>query len=366
MAQDQKSKLRTTGVSVLATTAICFSIGCGAEIRPDGNKRVVFNEQDGSQRVIEITPSSELRTIAIDNLMRMTEDPSPEVRANAIEALSSVSSKVEPIVALALTDPNEGVRTVAIMVAGKSKLSSLAPSIRELTQDQSPFVRSAALYALGSFGDQVDLTELSMLLFEHHNPRVRSQVAFILGELGDTSAVPMLQQATFEPITNASTIETKIYRLQLAEALIKLGAGQNIDTIRAALYPSRPEELEATALAVQIIGQVHDETSIDQLIYLSDEDADIPMPAEVRLGVAISLAQMGHREGAFIADEYFDSENSTVRALSAIVYGKTQAAGNLGKLEILMVNDSSPLTRVAAAGAIVDYTQNARALSDAK
>ncbi|MDF1808837.1 MAG: HEAT repeat domain-containing protein [Phycisphaerales bacterium] len=366
MTHDQRLTFGKAGISLLTSASICLSVGCGAEIRPDGNKRVVFNEQDGSQRVIEITPDSELRRIAIDNLMRMTEDPSPEVRANAIEALSTVSTKVEPIVALALTDQNVGVKTVAIMVAGKAKLSSLSPSIRELTQDSSPFVRSAALYALGSFGEQVDLTELSSLLFEHTNPRVRSHVAYILGELGDTSAVPMLQQATFEPITNASNIETKIYRLQLAEALIKLGAGQNIDTVRAALYPSRPEELETTALAVQIIGQVHDESSIDQLIYLSDENADIPMPAEVRLGVAISLAQMGHREGAFIADEYFDSEISTVRALSAVVYGKTKAAGNLGKLEILMVNDASPLTRVAAAGAIVDYTQNARALSDAK
>ena len=351
-----------SGLIAVSAATVVAAIGCGAQIRPDGNKRVVFNEQDGTQRVIEIAPASELREIAIDHLMEMTTDPSPEVRANAIEALKSVPSKVEPVVALALTDPNEGVRSVAVMVAGEAKLSSLAPSIRERIHDSSPYVRSAALYALGEFGEDIDLTELSTLLFEHPQVHVRSQAAYILGELGDRSAIPMLQQAAREQLSNASVIEKKIFRLQVAEALIKLGADQNIDTIRAALYPSRPEELEATALAVQIIGQVHDESSIDQLIYLSDKDADIPMPAEVRLGVAASLAGMGHREGAFIADEYFDSDIAPVRALSAVVYGKTRAPGNLGKLEILMVNDPSPLTRVAAAGAIVDYTKNQQAM----
>ena len=341
----------STGLLMLGLLA-----GCGAEIRPDGNKRIVFNNPDGSQRVVEASPTSELREIAIDRLMRMTADSAPELRANAIEALAPVRSKVEPIVALALSDPNAGVRTVAIMVAGRSRLSPLAPTIRGLLNDESPFVRSAAMYALGSFGEDIDLTELSILLFEHPNPRVRSQAAFVLGELGDSSAIPMLRQAVSQPITNASVIETRLFRLQVAEAMIKLGSHQSIDTVRAALYPSRPEELEATALAVQIIGQIKDEPSIDQLIYLSDLDADVPMPAEVRLGVAYALAKMGYREGAFVADEYVDSKVDAIRAQSASVYGQTRDRGNLGKLEMMMLNDPSPLTQVAAAGAIVDYT----------
>lgn len=61
----------------------------------------------------------------------------------------------------------------------------------------------------------------------------------------------------------------RLLQLQLAEAMVKLGEDDQIATIRAALYPSRPEDLEATALAVQIIGQVKDRGSIDELIYLS-------------------------------------------------------------------------------------------------
>lgn len=339
--------------SLVLTAALA---GCGAEIRPDGPKQVVFTDQDGSQRVINEGVSSELRDAAINRLIQMSTDRNPQVRANAIEALSPATDRVEPIIALSLNDTNAGVRSVAAMVAGKRNLASLAPSIRGLLQDESPFVRSSAMYALARFGEKTDITELSQLLLEHPNPRVRSQAAFILGELGEQSALPLLQQAAITPVNNASSIERRIFRLQIAEAMFKLGNAESIDSIRAALYPSRAEELEATALAVQIIGQVRDETSIDQLIYLSDPESDQPMPAEVRLGVAHSLALMGHREGAFVALDYIDADLEAVRAQAASVLGKTEGPSNLGHLEMLMVNDNSGLVQVAAAGGIVDYT----------
>lgn len=353
--------IATPMITTICVTAVLS--GCG-EIRPDGPKRVVFTEPDGSQRVIEVAPSTELRAIAIDRLIELSSDRNPQIRANAIEALSPVTDRVEPIVALALNDPNAGVRSVAATVAGQRKLATLAPSIRGLTQDSSPFVRAAAMYALSSFGEDTDITELSTMLLDSPNPRVRSQAAFLLGELGESTAIPLLQQAAVTPVSNASTIERKIFRLQIAEALFKLGFEESIDTVRAALYPSRADELEATALAVQIIGQIRDESSIDQLIFLSDPESDQPMPAEVRLGVASSLAMMGHREGSFIAMEYLDSDIDAVRAQTASVLGKTEGRENLGHLEMMLVNDPSPLTRVAAAGAIVDYTQRQLARSD--
>lgn len=362
MREITKSILFMQTIALLSLVSLMN--GCGAEIRPDGPKRVVFTDADGSKRFIEVAPSTELRAAAIDRLIELSSDRNPQIRANAIEALSPVTDRVEPIVALALNDPNAGVRSVAATVAGQKKLATLAPSIRGLTQDNSPFVRAAALYALSSFGENTDITELSTMLLEDTNPRVRAQAAFLLGELREPSAIPLLQQAAVTPVVNASAIERKIFRLQIAEALFKLGFDDSIDTIRAALYPSRADELEATALAVQIIGQVRDESSIDQLIFLADPKADQPMPAEVRLGVASSLAQMGHREGSFVAMEYLDSDVDAVRAQTASVLGKTDGRENLGHLEVLLMNDPSPLTRVAAAGAIVDYTQRQLVRSD--
>lgn len=345
-------------LTIAATSFTLLQLaGCGVEIRPDGPKRVVFTHEDGSRRVMEVAPSAELRAAAVDRLIQMSSDANPQVRANAIEALSPITERVEPIIALSINDENPGVRAIAAMVAGKRDLASLAPSIRGLLTDRSPFVRASAMYALAKFGEDVDLTELSRMLLEHENSRVRAQAAFILGELGEQTAVPLLQQAAMTPVPNASSIERRIFRLQIAEALYKLGFSDSIDTVRAALYPSRADELEATALAVQIIGQIRDETSIDQLIYLSDPQSDLPMPAEVRLGVAQSLAQMGHREGSFVAMEYVESGIDAVRAQAASVLGKTEGGENLGRLEVLMVNDQSSLVQVAAAGGIVDYTE---------
>lgn len=345
------------GVTMLAL------LGCGAQIQPDGPKRVVFTEPDGTQRVVEVSPSSELREAAIERLIELTSDRNAQIRANAIEALAPVTERVEPIVALALNDPNEGVRSVAATVAGRRNLATLAPSIRGLTQDPSPYVRASALYALARFGEQVDLTELSVLLLEHPDSSVRSHAAFILGDLGERSALPLLQQAATSRAPSGSQIERKIFRLQLAEAMYKLGHDESIDTIRAALYPSRVDELEATALAVQIIGQVRDESSIDQLIFLSDPDSDQLMPAEVRLGVATALARMGHREGAFVAMEYLDTDIDTVRAQAANALGMTEGQENLAHLERMLANDPSVLIQVAAAGGIVDYTQRQLARS---
>lgn len=353
----------TRPIMCVSLSMLPLIAGCGAEIRPDGPKRVVFTEADGTQRVLEVAPSEELRQAAIERLIVLTSDRNPQIRANAIEALSPVTERVEPIVALAINDPNEGVRSVAAMVAGRRNLATLAPSIRGLLVDKSPFVRSAAMFAMAKFGEEVDLTELSRMLLEDPNTRIRSQAAFILGELGEQSAIPLLIQSSVTAIPNASAIERKIFRLQIAEALVKLGHQESLDTIRAALYPSRPDELEATALAVQIIGQLRDESSIDQLIFLSDPEAEQPMPAEVRLGVASALARMGHREGSFVAMSYFDSDIDPVRAQAASVFGVTESPENLGRLEMMLVNDQSLLVQAAAAGGIVDYTQRQLARS---
>ena len=113
--------MRLTRIIVPSALAVCtlpIIQGCGAEIRPDGPKRVVFTEPDGSQRVLSVAPSSELRAAAIDQLMAMTTDRNPQIRANAIEALSPVTERVEPVVALSINDPNSGVRAVAAMVVG--------------------------------------------------------------------------------------------------------------------------------------------------------------------------------------------------------------------------------------------------------
>lgn len=299
----------------------------------------------------------ELKAYAVESLLSLASHPNAEIRVNALEALQGHTDSLESVVALGLTDETVAVRSVASMVVGKQRIRELTPMVEGLLDDESPFVRASALYALEKVksrqSEPVDLSPLAIMLLESQDIRVSSHAAYVLGELGNQSAIPLLQQAGGRPWGQTAPIRRQLFRLQLAEAMIKLGDRESVDAVRSALYPSRPEELEATALAVQIIGEVRDRGAIDQLIYLVDENTDRQMPAEVRLAVAGSLAKLGLPEGGFIADEYFENSNPTIRAQSAAVYGRTGRSEHLPKLEA-MLQDESAQVRASSSGAILE------------
>jgi HEAT repeat protein len=289
-------------------------------------------------------------------LLEATSSPDPQLRANAIEALGEAPTRLAAVLPVALGDRNEGVRSVAAMMVGMSRMGELTPSVQPLLRDPSPYVRASAIFALErcGVGGGVDPTPLASMLLNDPSPHVRAHAAFILGELGDRSAVAMLRQCARDEMPRASQAEVRVMRLQLAEAMTKLGDNDQLHVIRAALYPSRPDDLETTALAAQIIGEVGDRGSIDELIYLSarwDQDKR-PMPAEVRLAAAGSLAKLGLKQGAFIAREYWRSDNPAQRAQAAYVLGRTGNEKNLGTLAQMM-EDEAGIVRVSAAAAIV-------------
>jgi HEAT repeat protein len=300
---------------------------------------------------------SELRERAIADLIVLCTDADPQIRANAVEALIGAPARIEAVVTAALQDENVGVRTVGAMTAGRLRLAGTVPAIQPLLDDPSPFVRAAAIYGLRRCGGDDDPTPLATMLLSDPSMRVRAHAAVILGELGDPSAVGLLKQAAKDPMARADQAEARLLRLQIAEALVKLGVEDQVEPIRAALYPSRPEELEATALAVQIIGQVGDRAAAGQLISLARQrnEAGQAMPAEVRLGVAAALAKLGKPEGSFIAEEFKADRNPILRAQAAYVYGETGQLANLARLEALL-GDPAPAVRVTAAGAVLRVT----------
>ena len=56
--------------------------------------------------------------------------------------------------------------------------------------------------------------------------------------------------------------------LQIAQARVRLGDEEAIHSIRAALFPARSEDLEATALAAQLTGELNDRASARELVML--------------------------------------------------------------------------------------------------
>ena len=80
------------------------------------------------------------------------------------------------------------------------------------------------------------------------------------------------------------------------------------------------------------------------------------MPAEVRLAAAGALAKLGNPRGGFIADEFARSDQPTLRAQSALVYGETGRFEHLPALSVL-VNDTNRLVQISAATAILKIVE---------
>lgn len=297
---------------------------------------------------------SQIREKALQVIQESGNSPDGQVRGYACEGASLVANRLGDTLLKGLEDPTPGVRAMASIAAGRARYQPAAAKIHSLTTDPSPFVRISAIYGLSKIGRQIDPSPLAGYLTGSEPLQVRSQAAWVIGEIGNRSAIPMLRAAAIENIALSRPLDVQIFQLQCGEARVKLGDNEPIEGIRAALFPARPEDFELAVLAVQIIGEVKDNRSMDQLIYLSEyRDArGNPMPPEFRLACATAIAKLGLDRGSFLADEYAKDPNPTIRQQAASVYGYTAQPEHFATLDAMM-NDPSPMVRVVAASSVI-------------
>lgn len=352
--QHRKQRTRISVALVAAAGAIALATGCSG----GGGARAEASLPHSPLQL------SQLQAQCLEILDDAVLSENAMLRANAIEGLMTTPNRALPSIRMGLRDRNPGVRFVAAMAVGQLRLKETTIDVRPLMHDPDLRVRASAMYALWQLGEQVDLTPISYWL-ENPNPQIRSEAARVLGELGNPSAVPMLRAAAARP-TNGETESPisaeRLFQLQVAEAMVKLGEMQEADAIRAALYPSGREGFEAAVLAAQILGEVHDERAIAQLVELIEQrvpgtrEAANPrhdqfiQPPELRLAAARALAQMGHPGGMYVADMYSQDTSPYRRIQVAFVYGSSGLVRYLEPLEKLMADESS-LVQVAAASA---------------
>lgn len=352
-------------VCLVALGSVGWSSGCAglrAAPEPKGpfeaDVRAARDTDAPGRPAPDTVERSVLREQALGLLMEEASRGEPAVRANAVEALAVTPSRLASVAPMALNDANEGVRSVAAMAIGRTRQCDLISLVEPLLDDSSAYASTSARYAMRRCGREVDLTPLAGVLLSAPDTRRRAHAAFLLGELNEPSAKPMLRDAATREVPTASDVEMRLLQLQIAEALFKLGEEDQLHTIQAALFASRPEDLEATALAVQIIGEVGARRSINDLINLeARQGPGGEMPAEVRLAVATALAKLGRRDGWFIAERYWDSESPAIRAQAAHVLGHTGHPEHLPMLGERL-DDPSGIVRVAAAAAIVRITRS--------
>jgi len=359
----RKRVFTVLGLAGLVTAPFLIAAsGCSSHPKPAVNQAKFTPTATGTPLVAAApkTPApdaikmSQIREKALQVIEESANDPDGQVRGYACAGASLVPSRLGNVLLKGFDDATPGVKAMACTSAGRTRFQPAAPKANSLANDPSPFVRISAIYALSKLGKPIDPSPLAGYLAGSDPLPVRSQSAWAIGEIGNKSALPMLRSAAVENIARARPLEIQIFQLQCGEARVKLGDNEPIEGIRAALFPARPEDFETAVLAVQIIGEVKDNRSMDQLIYLSEyRDArGNPMPAEFRLACATAIAKLGLDRGSFLADEYSKDPNPTIRQQAASVYGYTAKPEHFAALETLM-NDPSPMVRVVAASSVI-------------
>ncbi len=365
----QSKRNRRSRALVCACAGVLAVTGCAS-----GQRSRSLDQPDISKRPSGLEKTA-LRERALEMLNGFSFDENPLLRANAIEAMQVVPSRAEPVAAAGLGDKNPGVRYSAAMTIGTLQLRGIAPQVKALLRDKDARVRCAAIYALARCGETVNRSPLAGYLLGR-DMRVSSTAAFVLGELGEPSAIVLLRDVArpprqrdpaeakkAPPVGRPDSVERVIRRLQVAEALVKLGEDSARDVVRSALYPRQREDFEAAVLAAQILGELQDTTAVAQLVQLVEqtvpgaskgkgEGTQYIQPKELRLAASTALAKLGYRDGVYVADAYRDDQAPAVRAQAAFLY---RASGRWGDLETLteMMDDPSPLVAVSAAAGVL-------------
>jgi HEAT repeat protein len=309
---------------------------------------------------LPVVDADDLRASAISLLLRASESTNPLLRTNAIEALHDAPDQLESVIQRTLGDSNRAVRFVSAMTVGQLKLQNLVPLVEPLLHDESQSVQAAAIYAMRRCGRKADLNPLAAML-AGEDPEVKGNAALVLGELGDPSAIPMLRDAVGRGLRRTAPARKKIVELQLAESMVKLGALNQVDVIRAALFaPS--EEGEFAALACQMCGRLKDGGALPDLHNIVRRSGRFERPAEVRMAAALAIAEIDPARAIFdVPFQYAASSRYELRQQAAHtlagIGAAAQATGQPNEQVMptlaILLNDENPLVQVSAAGGVL-------------
>ncbi|MFG0251030.1 MAG: HEAT repeat domain-containing protein [Phycisphaeraceae bacterium JB051] len=288
---------------------------------------------------------------AVQQILVSARSQDPILRANALEAAEALPNRIGPLVQQALMDQSAVVRYAALLTIGKLKLSGVAANARQFINDPNESVRAAAIFALArNFGTQggggfaVDISPLAGLVMSN-NPTTRGNAAYIMGLMGDDTAIPMLKAAARKRLPTAPQAREVLIRVQIAEAIYRLGDTEVLDSIRAGMFSQFDE---VRILSVQILGRLYDRQWEPAIENTLKKD-----PIELKLAAAGTLGRFGNRKGLDIILDAAQSQSVLLRSQAAICLGMFRNEPTATQMLIGMLTDQSEPVRLAAAAGLL-------------
>ena len=294
---------------------------------------------------------AELASRALAEVLTAASSDDAFLRANAMEAAALIPDRAPFLLRIGVDDKSPVVRFAAMATTGKLRLKELAPSALRLLSDPDESVRASAKFAMSQCGQPVDGPSLASMLGSA-DPGVRANVAILLGLAGDASVIPLLKESAKAPLKRTSPQQEALVRLQIAEAVVKLGDEGSIDALEAGAFSQFDE---VRVLAVLTLGRLEDRRMAPALTGMLNGP-----PVELQVAAAQALANMGQSHGLRVVLTAAGSSSPTVRAQAAIALGAFSQSAASDKLA-RMLADPQPQVRVAAAAAVLRRSGRVRA-----
>ncbi|MBN2132876.1 MAG: HEAT repeat domain-containing protein [Sedimentisphaerales bacterium] len=286
---------------------------------------------------------AQARQIVIDGL----GDPSPQIRANAVEVVATTRDiRLMPRVQKLLADEVVPVRFAAAVAVGDMEYALAKKDIAGLLSDPNPNMKIAAAYAFSRLGEPEYYKVLSSSLASN-DQTVRANAALLLGKSGRQEGVGYL----YWTLQRADSADKVV--LQAAESIAMLKDPRIYPKLWTRLISAYADD---RVIGIQAMGALGTEEARNALVTMLDDA--VP---EVRLAAAGQLGRLGDAIGEPEVLAVIEKNLSAamdpqgqerIRTLTALAIGEIGTPSLTRHLPSLL-RDPSKVVRLAAAKAVL-------------
>ena len=289
----------------MAVTALA-AMGSGAIAR-----LTELIDQDPTRRLATQTLAQIRRPETVPLLQKVVNDTDAQVRATAIEALSSFHNPdISNCLIQALKDPAARVRRAAVTGLGFCGADvtelDLVAHLHPLLLDLNPDVCRQTAIALGRLGTPAATSALFQSLQSHHTPEFLAiELVRALGWIGTSEALHCLQRSLIQlPLTASVRQEILTVLGRVEQPDQKRQATQILLDLlqREATFAQSASARQAIALA---LGQLGDPSALNPLINLL-ADPQVSVRLHIISALKILAPEAAHQR----LEQLFQSENS--------------------------------------------------------